>query len=107
LAGPEHSGNKFYEANHVDATFAGDAQWATHVGAENCKLDNSPFYAYGVSWEDVVSAPFSSDEGHPTFERVASKSGDRTVRVIFETPFEAGNATSVLAVWIRDSRAGM
>ena len=54
------------------------------------KLDNSPFYAYGVSWEDVVSAPFESEEGFPTFKRVVSKSGNRTVRVIFETPFETG-----------------
>ena len=65
--------------------------WATHLGADDYKLDNSPFYAYGVSWEDVVSAPFSSEEGFPTFGRVLSKSGNRTVRVIFETPFETGN----------------
>ena len=65
--------------------------WATHLGADEYKLDNSPFYAYGVSWEDVVSAPFNSEEGFPTFERVVSKSGNRTVRVIFETPLETGN----------------
>jgi hypothetical protein len=66
------------------------------LGADNYKLDNSPFYAYDVSWEDVVSAPFSSDEGHPTFERVVSKSGNRTVRVIFETPLESGNQSDQL-----------
>jgi hypothetical protein len=65
--------------------------WATHLGADDYKLDNSPFYAYGVSWEDVVSAPFNSEEGFPTFDRVLSKSGNRTVRVIFETPIETGN----------------
>lgn len=36
-------------------------------------------------------APFDSNEGFPTFERVVSKAGNRTVRVIFETPFETGN----------------
>jgi len=65
--------------------------WATHLGADDYKLDNSPFYAYGVSWEDVVSAPFNPEEGFPTFDRVLSKSGNRTVRVIFETPIETGN----------------
>ena len=65
--------------------------WATHLGANDYKLDNSPFYAYGVSWEDVVLAPFDADEGFPTFERVVAKSGNRTVRVIFRTPFEEGN----------------
>ncbi len=70
--------------------------WATHLGDDKYKLENSPFYAYGVSWEDVVSAPFSSEEGHPTFERIVSKSGNRTVRVIFETPFQTGNESDQL-----------
>jgi hypothetical protein len=65
--------------------------WATHLGADDYKLDNSPFYAYGVSLEDVVSAPFDSKEGFPTFERIVSKSGNRTVRLLFGTPFETGN----------------
>jgi hypothetical protein len=43
-----------------------------------------------------VSAPFNSEEGHPTFERVVSKSGNRTVRVIFETPVETGNESDQL-----------
>lgn len=65
--------------------------WATHLGVDDYKLDNSPFYAYGVSWEDVVSAPFNVDEGFPTFARVVSKSGNRTVRVIFKAAIETGN----------------
>jgi Domain of unknown function (DUF4265) len=70
--------------------------WATHLGSDNYRLDNSPFYAYGVSWEDVVSAPFNPEEGFPTFERVVSKSGNRTIRVIFETPIETGNESEQL-----------
>jgi hypothetical protein len=70
--------------------------WATHLGADTYKLDNSPFYAYGVSWMDVVSAPHDSQAGHPTFERIVSKSGNRTVRVIFETPSETGNESDRL-----------
>jgi hypothetical protein len=70
--------------------------WATHITADHYKLDNSPFYAYGVSWEDIVSAPFNPDEGFPTFERVVSKSGNRTVRVAFDTPVETGNESDRL-----------
>ena len=70
--------------------------WATHLESDNYRLDNSPFYAYGVSWEDVVSAPFNPEEGFPTFERVVSKSGNRTIRVIFETPIETGNESEQL-----------
>jgi hypothetical protein len=70
--------------------------WATHLGADNYRLDNLPFYAYGVSWDDVVSAPFSSEEGFPTFAQVVSKSGNRTIRVIVEPPVETGNASDQL-----------
>lgn len=65
--------------------------WATSLGTDKYRLDNSPFWAYGVSWEDVVFAPFSDDEGFPTFQSVVSKSGNRTVRVILDPPIESGN----------------
>jgi hypothetical protein len=58
--------------------------WATSVGGDNFRLENSPFWAYGVSWEDVVFAPFSNEEGFPTFQSIVSKAGNRTVRVIFK-----------------------
>jgi hypothetical protein len=71
--------------------------WATSLGNDHYKLDNSPFYAYAVSWKDVVYAPFDKDEGFPTFQKIVSKSGNRTVRVIFEPPVDDGN-TSDLAL---------
>lgn len=68
--------------------------WATALGNDEYKLDNSPFYAYSVSWEDVVYAPVDPDEGRPTFVRVLRKSGNRTVRVIFDPPVAEGNASA-------------
>lgn len=56
--------------------------WAVRIEADRYRLDNSPFFAYGVSWQDVIHAPIDRDEGLPTFERVIEKSGNRTVRVI-------------------------
>jgi hypothetical protein len=79
-----------------DGSAGVETLWATHLGDDRYKLDNSPFYAYGVSWEDIVYAPFNSAEGHPTFQHVVSKSGNRTVRVIFETPVETGNESDRL-----------
>ncbi len=70
--------------------------WASHVGDDCYRLDNSPFYAYSVSWEDVVYAPFDNDEGHATFQRVVSKSGNRTIRIFFDLPVEAGNTSDVV-----------
>ena len=65
--------------------------WATALGNDEYKLDNSPFYAYSVSWEDIVYAPFNENEGFPTFERVVKKSGHRTIRIIFNPPVQDGN----------------
>lgn len=65
--------------------------WATALGNDQFKLDNSPFYAYSVSWEDIVYAPLDPAEGLPTFARVIKKSGHRTIRVVFDPPVQNGN----------------
>lgn len=74
-----------------DGTAHVETLWATSLGDDEYELDNSPFYAYSVSWKDVVYAPFDANEGFPTFVRVLRKSGHRTVRVIFDPPVKAGN----------------
>jgi hypothetical protein len=65
--------------------------WATALGGDEYKIDNSPFYAYSVSWEDVVYAPFDETEGRPAFVRVVKKSGHRTIRIKFDPPVQDGN----------------
>ncbi|MBN6152746.1 DUF4265 domain-containing protein [Xanthomonas sp. AmX2] len=67
--------------------------WAISLGDDLYKLDNSPFYAYGVSWQDTVLAPLDPQEGLPTFQSVVAKSGNRTVRLIFDPPVSPGNAS--------------
>lgn len=54
--------------------------WATPLGNEHYRLENSPFFVYGVSFLDEVKAPLA--EGLPTFEKVVAKSGHRTVRIL-------------------------
>jgi hypothetical protein len=63
--------------------------WAAVVRPNHCRLDNNPFYVYGVSAGDIVEAE-PRGEGLFTFVRVVEKSGNRTVRVLFEH----GNATA-------------
>ncbi|MBD8873128.1 DUF4265 domain-containing protein [Rhodanobacter sp. DHB23] len=70
--------------------------WATPVGNDQYKLDNSPFYAYGVSWEDTVFAPFDTQEGMATFQSVVARSGNRTIRIIFDPPISSGNASDLV-----------
>lgn len=70
--------------------------WATPLGSDHYKLDNSPFYAYGVSWEDTVFAPYDAQEGFPTYHSVVAKSGNRTIRTIADPPVSPGNAADQL-----------
>jgi hypothetical protein len=70
--------------------------WAYDLGKNQYRLDNSPFYAYSVSWQDIVYAPVSSEEGFPTFQHTLSKSGHRTVKVLFDDPVEPGNRADLV-----------
>jgi hypothetical protein len=68
-----------------------ETMWACDLGEDRYRLDNCPFYAYGVSLHDIVYAPLDPTEEFPTFRSVVSKSGNRTIRVIFDPPLAAGN----------------
>lgn len=68
---------RFSDRNDVETL------WAVALGNNLFRLDNSPFYTYGVSWQDIVEAREVS-EGFYDFVRVVEKSGNRTVRIIFE-----------------------
>ncbi len=67
--------------------------WAIPLGHDLYRLDNSPFYAYGVSWKDTVLAPVDPREGMPTFQRVVERSGNRTVRLVLDPPVDSGNVS--------------
>lgn len=85
-----------------DGTDDIETLWAKPVGDDHYELANSPFYAYGVSWQDTVLAPFDAAEEMPLFERVVIKSGHRTVRVIFdERARKRGRSDRVLQALVR------
>src|SRR5438309_647592 len=56
--------------------------WAIPVDGNLYQLDNSPFLAYGVSWQDIIETRVSSDQALE-YVRCVKKSGNRTIRVIF------------------------
>ena len=87
----EPNAKVLFRVPNEDGTAEVETLWATPLGDDKYQLDNSPFYAYSVSWQDIVYAPFHPEEGFPTFERVLSKSGNRTIRVLFDSPVEADN----------------
>jgi len=57
--------------------------WAVRVAPDEdlFRLDNSPFYAYGVSYGDIVTAVQSAPEMYD-FVAVVTRSGNRTVRLL-------------------------
>jgi len=85
-----------FRVPNEDGSAEVETLWAVDLGNNQYRLDNSPFYAYSVSWQDIVYAPFSPEEQFPTFQRVVAKSGNRTVRVIFNPPIEQGNSSEVV-----------
>jgi uncharacterized protein DUF4265 len=80
-----------FRVPNEDGSFEIETLWAYNLGEDRFKIDNFPFYAYSVSADDIVYAPFDPDEGHPTFQKILTKSGNRTIRVIFDAPVETGN----------------
>lgn len=71
-----------------------ETPWVRPLGSNLFTLENCPFYAYGVSWQDTIEAEKEDPDRFPVFKRVVEKSGNRTVRVIFDPPVEDGNSSS-------------
>jgi hypothetical protein len=58
--------------------------WGIRVGEGLFKLDNIPFFAFGVAVNDIVSAV--PEEGGFRFKEVVHPSGHSTIRVIVYDP---------------------
>jgi hypothetical protein len=76
--------------------------WARPLGDHLFELDNTPWYAYGFSWHDVIEARAQTTEGFPEFVRVARKSGHRTVRVILEPPADVSATSQAVLDGLRE-----
>jgi hypothetical protein len=60
--------------------------WAFELGGDLYRLDNTPFYAYGISWQDGVEAR-PDDDGQLFLVKLVEKSGNRTLRISGDEPF--------------------
>ena len=69
------------ESDEVEVEFL----WADQVGENRYQLKNFPFFAYGVSYDDIVEAELKyEDDPYPYLTRVVEKSGHRTIRIILD-----------------------
>lgn len=60
--------------------------WADDLGGGRYRLDNTPWYAYGISWRDIVEAKPDAG-GQLQFQKIVEKSGHRTIRITADEPF--------------------
>jgi hypothetical protein len=69
-----------------DADIGYESIWASPVGDGTYRLENSPFFVYGVSLDDVVAA--TRVEEDIQFLAVVSHSGNRTLRTRSDSMFQ-------------------
>jgi hypothetical protein len=61
-----------------------DWLWAEPLGSGRFRIESCPFFAYGVSRDDVVRAVETAGEDAPRLEDVVEKGGHRTLRIALD-----------------------
>lgn len=71
----------YSDTDEIDVEFP----WAVDLGNNQYQLKNFPFYAYGVSYDDIVEAHTKyEDDPYPYMTKIIKKSGHRTLRIILD-----------------------
>lgn len=73
---------------HIDLpnhwAIGGESFWATPLGNDLFRIENIPFYAYGLNFLDIVQATPDPEYLIPEIRIVITPSGHRTYRVMFK-----------------------
>lgn len=73
---------------HIDLpnhwAIGGESLWAKPLGDDLYQIENVPFFAYGLNYQDIVRATPDSPELKPEIREVVEPSGHQTIRVIFD-----------------------
>lgn len=72
---------------------ADDFLWAEPLGSGRFRIESCPFFAYGVSRDDVVRAAEGAGEEAPRLEDVVEKGGHRTLRLALDPAIELADGT--------------
>lgn len=59
--------------------FATETLWAEYLGHNRYRVRNSPFFAFGISNEDIILC--TESQGHPKFQRVLIRGNHSTYRI--------------------------
>lgn len=95
------------EQTQEDGTVDVETPWAQHLGEDRYLLLNLPFYAYGVSFEDILKCEVKyEDDPRPYFVEVLEKSGHRTLRVILDESPKTSDRSQVLLNHLEEMDCG-
>ena len=71
---------------------ADDWLWAEPLGSGRFRIESCPFFAYGVSRDDVVRAVEATGDDAPRLEDVVEKCGHRTLRLALDPAVEIADS---------------
>jgi hypothetical protein len=73
---------------HIDLpnhwAVGGESMWAEPLGNNLYKIENVPFYAYGLNFRDIVRATSDADDLISEIRELVETSGHRTFRLFFK-----------------------
>ncbi len=69
-----------------------DWLWAEPLGSGRFRIESCPFFAYGISRDDVVRTAETARGEAPRVEDVLEKSGHRTLRIALDPQVELTDA---------------
>lgn len=85
---------------HVDLpnhpATGGESMWAKPIADDLYRLENVPFYAYGLNYLDVVKAVPQTTEAVPEIVAVVRPSGHTTLRCFFDASVERERQAALL-----------
>lgn len=65
-----------------------DSVWAEPLGSDRYRVESCPFFAYGISRDDVIRAARVPEDGGPVLDDVLEKCGHRTLRLALNPSVE-------------------
>lgn len=74
----------------------GESMWAKPLRDNLYEIHNTPFYAYGINYLDVVEVDASDETKKPKVIKVFKPSGYRTLRIIFGENFDRKSQSELL-----------
>jgi hypothetical protein len=85
---------------HIDLpnhwAVGGESLWAEPLGNDLYKIENVPFYAYGLNFQDVVRATPESENKILEIRELITASDHRTFRVFFKKQIDKAQQEAIL-----------